>query len=150
MKKVIHASIETVQFTFDGLLPVNFDVTKVTQANRDYAMLHGFAARIGDNAAIQKSAENGYKVTEAMRREAVMELVTHYESGSEDWSPKAKARGETFNPHIQTIAEARNCSYGEAQVWFVKKLLAEVGAKAEAPVIDVESREVGGQLAIAG
>jgi len=126
MKKVINAATRTVEFTFEGLPPVLFDTSVVTAANRDYAMLHGFAARIGDNAAIQKSAENSYVVTEAMRREAVMELVTHYRSGSEDWSPKAKAKAAAQNPHIQAIAEKRNCTYEEAMAWFNAKLMAEL------------------------
>ena len=129
MKKSINAGAQSVTFTFDGCEDVVLRMTDVTPANATYAMLHGFAARIGDNAAIQKSAENGFKVTEAMRREAVMELVDHYRSGSEDWSPKVKARAATFNPHIQAIAEKRNCSYGEAQAWFTEKLMAELAAE---------------------
>ena len=58
-----------------------------------------------------------------------MELVDHYRSGSEDWSPKVKVRAATFNPHIQAIAEKRNCSYGEAQAWFTEKLMAELSAE---------------------
>ena len=129
MKKVINTATRTVEFTFEGLDPVIFDTTVVSAANRDYAMLHGFAARIGDNAAIQKSAENGYRVTEAMRREAVMELVNHYRSGSQDWSPRAKAKGPAYNPHIQAIAEKRGCTYDEAAAWFQEKLMAELNAE---------------------
>jgi hypothetical protein len=129
MKKVINAVAQTVTFSFDGLAPVILDTAKVTPANREYAMLHGFAARIGDNAAITKSAENGYRVTEAMRREAVLELVEHYQSASVEWNTRSSAsRRETFNPHIQAIAEKRNCSYGEAMAWFSAKLQAEMDA----------------------
>jgi len=127
MKKVINAATQSVTFKFDnGLDDVTLRMSEVTPANATYAMLHGFAARIGDNAAIQKSAENSYTVTEAMRREAVMELVTHYRSGSEDWSPKAKAKAVAHNPHIQAIAEKRNCTYEEAMAWFNAKLMAEL------------------------
>lgn len=128
MKKAINTATRCVEFTFDGLDPVIFDTTVVSAANRDYAMLHGFAARIGDNAAIQKSAENNYTVTEAMRREAVMELVDHYRSGSVEWSPRAKAKGPSYNPHIQAIAEKKGCSYDEAAAWFQAKLMAELAA----------------------
>ena len=150
MKKVILPDNSGVRFEFDGLASYTLLTRDMAEVNRDRMACAGISQRVGDKAAIAKGPENGYKVTDAMRREAVVELGDFYKSGSLDWSPNAKAPRETFNPHIQTIAEARNCSYGEAQVWFVKKLLAEVGAKAEAPVIDVESREVGGQLAIAG
>ena len=128
MKKVINSGAQAVTFQFDGLADVVLRMSEVTPANATYAMLHGFAARIGDNAAISKSAENGFVVTEAMRREAVMELVDHYRSGSIEWSPKAKAPRETFNPHIQAIADRRGCSYAEAQVWFTEKLMAELSA----------------------
>ena len=130
MKKAIDAVAQTVTFTFeDGLAPIVLAMAQVNPANTTYAMLHGFAARVGDNAAIQKSAENNYTVTEAMRREAVAELVDHYASGSADWSPKAKAKKETFNPHIMAIAHKRNCTYAEAQAWFNAKLMAELEAE---------------------
>ena len=130
MKKVINATAQTVTFTFDGeLAPIVLAMSQVSPANATYAMLHGFAARVGDNAAIQKSAENNYTVTEAMRREAVAELVDHYASGSADWSPKAKAKTEKLNPHIAAIAQKRNCTYEEAQAWFNAKLMAELDAE---------------------
>ena len=130
MKKVINAVAQTVTFTFEGgLEPIVLSMSQVNPANATYAMLHGFAARIGDNAAIQKSAENNYTVTETMRREAVSELVDHYASGSADWSPKAKAKAEKLNPHIMAIAQKRNCTYEEAQAWFNAKLMAELEAE---------------------
>lgn len=130
MKKAIDTVAQAVTFTFDGgLEPVTLRMSEVSTDNATYAMLHGFAARIGDNAAIQKSAENGFRVTEEMRREAVLELVTHYASGSKDWSPKARAKKETFNPHIQAIADKRGCTYAEAQAWFNAKLMAELEAE---------------------
>lgn len=130
MKKVINTVAQTITFTFDGGLdPIVLAMSQVNPANATYAMLHGFAARVGDNAAIQKSAENNYTVTEAMRREAVQELVDHYASGSADWSPKAKAKVEKLNPHIMAIAQKRNCTYEEAQAWFNAKLMAELEAE---------------------
>lgn len=130
MKKVIDAKAQAITFTFDGgLEAVTLRMDQISTDNATYAMLHGFAARIGDSAAIQKSAENDYKVTEDMRREAVLELVNHYASGSADWSPKARAKKETFNPHIQAIADKRGCTYAEAQTWFNEKLMAELEAE---------------------
>lgn len=130
MKKVINTIAQTVTFTFEGdLAPIVLAMSQVHPDNATYAMLHGFAARVGDNAAIQKSAENNYTVTEAMRREAVAELVDHYASGTADWSPKAKAKAEKLNPHIQAIAQKRNCTYEEAQAWFNAKLMAELEAE---------------------
>ena len=130
MKKVIDTVAQTVTFTFeDGLAPIVLSMWQVNPANATYAMLHGFAARVGDNAAIQKSAENGFRVTEAMRREAVADLVEHYSSGSADWSPKVRAKAEKLNPHIMAIAQKRGCTYAEAQAWFNAKLMAELEAE---------------------
>lgn len=126
MKKIIDAKAGTVTFTFEGLETVTFNPHNATAKNQTYAMLHGFAARIGDNAAIQKSEENGFKVTEGMRREAVMELVEHYLSGSEDWSPRAKAvRKPAEDPYMAELAKRRGCTYAEAQAWFQAKMLAD-------------------------
>lgn len=136
MKKAIDAVTQTVTFTFEGLAPIALRMSEVSPDNATYAMLHGFAARIGDNAAIQKSAENNFVVTEAMRREAVLELVDHYKSGSKDWSPKQRVKTVAQNPHILAIAAKRECSYEDAQAWFTAKLMAELGAmdaSAEAP-----------------
>ncbi len=133
MKKVINTIAQSVTFSFDGnLAPVVLRMDQVSPANATYAMLHGFAARIGDNAAIQKSAENGYKVTEDMRREAVLELVNHYASGTTEWNVKAKAKSAPMNPHILAIAQKRGCTYEEAMAWFSAKLQAEMDAELNA------------------
>lgn len=127
MKKVILPDNSGVEFQFDGLAPVIVKLADMAAVNRQRMACAGISQRIGDNAAISKSAENGFRVTETMRREAVMELVEHYRSGSEEWSPKAKARGPSYNPHIQAIAEKKGCSYDEAAAWFQAKLMAELG-----------------------
>jgi len=129
MKKSIDVGAGTVTFTFDGLEPIVFNPSTMHEANRTYAMLHGMAARLGDNAAITKSAENGFKVTEGMRREAVMELVEHYLSGSAEWSPRAKgegARRPAHNPAIAALATKLGKSYVETEAWFNARLMAEL------------------------
>jgi hypothetical protein len=137
MKKAIDVVAQAIVFKFDGgLESVTLRMSEVSPDNATYAMLHGFAARIGDNAAIQKSAENNFTVTEAMRREAVLELVTHYQSKTKDWSPKVRTKVEPQNPHIAAIAAKRGCTYEEAQAWFTARLMAELGAmdgEADAP-----------------
>ena len=130
MKKVINEVARTVTFTFgEGVESVVFATSKMSVENTDYAILHGMAARIGDNAAITKSAENNFTVTEAMRRAAVMEMVGHYENVEcKDWNLKARAAKAVFNPVIQKIAEKRNCTYEEAAAWYNEKLMAELDA----------------------
>ncbi len=129
MKKIINAAAGTIEFTFEGLEPVVFNPASMSAVNQKYAVLHGMAARIGDNAAIQKSEENGFRVTEGMRREAVMELVEHYLGGSEDWSPKARAtKAKVLNPAILQIAERLGCTYAEAEAKAADRWLAELDA----------------------
>jgi hypothetical protein len=129
MKKVINTAAESVTFSFEGLDSVTINMSKVSVANASYAMLHGFAARIGDNAAIQKSAENNFTVTEAMRRAAVIELVEFYEDASnKDWNMKQAARKPSFNPAIQAIADKLGKTYEEAMAWYNAKLMAELEA----------------------
>lgn len=129
MKKVINESSRTITFSFEGgLAPVVFEVAKASATNRDYAVLHGFAARIGDNAAIAKSKENNFTVTEAMRREAVLELVNHYESGAEAWNVKASAKAPAQNPVIAQIAAKLGITYEAAQAKVAEQFLAELGA----------------------
>jgi len=129
MKKTINLASRSVTFTFDGLEPVTMSAEKMSATNYDYACLHGLAARIGDNAAISKSAENQFTVTEAMRREAVLELVTFYENPeNKDWNIKQAVRKPSFNPAIQAIADKLGKSYEEAMAWYNAKLMAELDA----------------------
>lgn len=132
MKKVINEQARTITFTFDaasGLEPVMFDPAKASEANRDYAVLHGFAARLGDNAAIAKSKDNNFTVTEAMRRDAIIELATHYESGTEAWNVKASGpRAAAQNPVIAQIAAKLGITYEQAQAKVAEQFLAELGA----------------------
>jgi len=130
MKKTINTVTQSVTFTFDGLEPVTLSMDRVSPANVTYAALHGMAARIGDNAAIAKSAENNFTVTEAMRREAVTAMVAFYENvENNDWNMRVTGpRKAAFNPAIQAIAEKRGCTYEEAAAWFNEKLMAELAA----------------------
>ena len=112
---------------FDGELDdVTINMADVTPANTTYAMLHGFAARIGDNAAISKTADNGYVVTEAMRREAVLEMVNHYTSGSEDWNLKASERKPAENATIRAIATKLGITYEAAMAKVAEQFLSEI------------------------
>lgn len=125
MKKAINGTI--IQFTFDGLEPVTFDPAKAAPAMRSHAEMHGWLARIGDKAAIQKSADNNYTVTEEMRRNAVLEMVAHYESGIQQWELKT-AKGKAFPiiPAVQAYAEKTGKSYNEALIWFNAKMIEEI------------------------
>jgi hypothetical protein len=129
MKKVINTAARSVTFTFEGLESITMHAEAMSAANYDYAALHGLAARIGDAAAIQKSAENNFTVTEAMRRAEVEALVKFYENKDNlDWNVKVRAAKVVFNPVIQRIAEKKQCTYEEAAAWYNEKLMAELDA----------------------
>ena len=127
MKKVINAQANTVTFTFDGLEPVVFNAGNVSTNMHQYAALHGFSARIGDNAARSRKQPDGsiVNVTEAMRRADVEELVKHYESGTEQWELRT-ARVAPQNATILAIASKLGLTYAEAEAEVSRRMLAEM------------------------
>jgi len=133
MKKSIDVKTATITFTFDnphglvGLEPVVFDTTKCAESVREYAELHGFMARVGDNAAIARKDAGG-TVTEAMRREAVLELVNYYEGGADKWEITGRTRAPTQNATILKIAAAMNITYAEAEAEVQRRMLDEISA----------------------
>lgn len=130
MKKTINTAARSITFTFDGLESITFNAEKMSAANREYAELHGMAARIGDSAAISKTAENNFTVTEAMRRAEVEAMVAFYENSSNlDWNMKVAApKAAPINPAIQAIATKLGKTYAEAMAWYNAKLMAELAA----------------------
>ena len=129
MKKSIATSGKSVTFTFDGgLAPVVFDPAKVSEANRNYAVAFGFSHRIGDHAAISRNGPNGsiITVTEDMRRNAVLEMVGHLESGTEVWDMAKSARGPVVNPVFAAIAQKLGITYDEAMAKVQEQFLAEI------------------------
>ena len=114
MKKSINESNRTITFTFDDALlePIVFQVAKCSGVNNAYAALHGYMARIGDNAAISRQGPNGsvITITEKMRRDAVMEMVNHYHSGSAEWNMRT-ASVKSLNQTWLAIATKRGVEY---------------------------------------
>lgn len=126
MKKTIDTTARTITFSFDGgLEPVVFHPDNAGQQAREYAVLHGFSARIGDNAAIQKSEANAFRVTEDMRRAAVLELVNHYNAGG-NWELARAAKAPAQNPVIAQIAAKLGISYEAAQAKVAEQFLADM------------------------
>lgn len=113
MKKAIDTAALTVTFTFDeGLDKVVFDATVLDDATKLHAMLAGCSHKIGDNAAISKSEANGFTVTEAMRRDAVVQMVEQLMRG--EWN--AKVRAPIRHPSIVKLAAKWGCTYEEAEI----------------------------------
>lgn len=129
MKKSINTITNSITFTFDdGLDPLTLKMADVNPSNRAYAALHGIAHRCGDAAAISRTEANAYTVTEAMRREAVAEMVAHYGGGSAEWNLKPSARKPAQNATILAIAERMGCTYEEAEAEVARRMLEELSA----------------------
>lgn len=113
-------------FTFDGLEPVVFDPAAATVSKED-AMMHGFEQKIRDNAAIPRKQKDGsiITVTEAMRRDAVQEMVTHL-CTSTTWNMAARTKAAPQNPTILAIAAKRGCTYAEAEAFIAEQMLGEL------------------------
>ncbi len=127
MKKAIKGT--AVHFTFEGGLdPIVFESTKASTEARDYAEMHGWQARIGDMAAIPRTQKDGtvITVTEAMRREAILAGVTHYESGTVVWEMKGGARPAPQNPLFLAIAAKHGITYDEAMAKVQAEMLGEL------------------------
>jgi len=129
MKKAIDTINQTVTFTFDeGIAPITLAMSQVSPANATYAMLHGFAQRLGDNAAItKKDAPDG--VTEEMRRAAVQQMVDHYASGTVEWNLKVSERKAPQNPVILAIAAKLGVTYAEAEAEVARRMLDQLAAE---------------------
>ena len=130
MKKTINTAARSITFTFDGLDSITFNAEKMSAANYEYAALHGMSARIGDAAALTKSAENNFTITEAMRRAEVEAMVGFYENAENlEWNMKvATPKAAPINPAIQAIATKLGKTYAEAMAWYNAKLMAELAA----------------------
>lgn len=117
-----------VLFKFDGLATVTFDSQKVSAENEQNALAHGWLARIGDGAALSRKQKDGtvVTITEAMRRDEVLALVAHYESGTTEWNIKGGTRAAPQNPTILAIAAKMGCTYAEAEAEVARKMLAEM------------------------
>lgn len=127
MKKAYDAVQQIATFTFDGLEPLTFNVSKMSAENEAAMLGHGVLARLGDMAAIPRKGPNGevITVTEAMRREAIEAGIAHYESGTTDWNMKGGDRAPKQNPTILAIAAKLGVSYAEAEAEVARRMLAD-------------------------
>ena len=120
---------KVIHFTFEGDVPaISFNAELVVPTMREQAEMHGWEQRLRDNAAIARKQKDGsiITVTEQMRRDAVAELVDHYEGGAETWNLAGRTRTAPQNPTILAIAAKRGCTYAEAEAWLAETVLADL------------------------
>ena len=114
----------TLTFTFSDSTPsIYFNADNATVSRND-AMMHGFEQKIRDNAAIAKSADNGYTITEAMRAAAIQQMVTHLTTSTE-WNMR-KAATVKENPVFRAIASKLGITYEEAMAKVQQQFLDEM------------------------
>ena len=114
----------TLTFTFSDSTPsIYFNADDATVSRND-AMMHGFEQKIRDKAAIAKSADNGYNITESMRAAAIQQMVTHLTT-STDWNMWKSATVKE-NPVFRAIASKLGISYEEAMAKVQQQFLDEM------------------------
>ena len=114
----------TLTFTFSDSTPsIYFNAENATVSRND-AMMHGFEQKIRDNAAIAKSADNGYNITESMRAAAIQQMVTHLTTSTE-WNMR-KSAAVKESPVIRAIADKLGISYEAAQTKVQEQFLSDL------------------------
>lgn len=113
----------TLQFTFDGQESFTFDAAQYRHL-WDQAAMHGFEQKLRDNAAIARKQKDGtiITVTEAMRREAVVEMA---ESLKTAWNTRV-AKVAPPNAAITALAASRGKTYAEAEAWIAEQAMADM------------------------
>ena len=123
MKKRINGNL--VEFTFDDKLEaVVVDCDKLSPELKAYCLPFAVSHRVGDNAAIPR--KDGLVVTEAMRRDAVIEMATHLQSGTTEWDMKGRTRPAPQNLAIMTLAAKLGKTYQEAEAYIANLAVAEL------------------------
>lgn len=87
------AETNAITYTVLGVGDLVLNLDQVSVKNRDYAAVHGFGQRIPDAAAIPRDTETGKSATPQEKFDAMAKLVTHYNSGTSEWS-RVREAGE--------------------------------------------------------
>lgn len=122
--KLTKMAADAIVFSFDGLADVVCDPRKLTEAQRQTAMLMGIQAKIRDNAALSRKQKDGtiVTITEAMRREEAVAMRDHLESGG-DWNARTAAAPKQ-NAAILALATALGKTYAETEAFIASGAIA--------------------------
>ena len=161
---VIDETARQIMFNVRGAAPdgggksITLDLGAVSQANLDYAALHGFKQRIGDMAAQSKNPKTGLPASPADKFEAIERGVQHYMSGSPDWNMRS-ASGERVSGEFTLLVRAlvqfkaqtrKPMTADEARDWLKLKSKAEQATLALSdslkPLIDGYRAEVAADI----
>lgn len=73
-------------FHVHGVGDLTLNMDKVSAANQRRATIHGMRQRVNDSAAIPCDPNTGKPATPAEKYAAMERIVSHYNSGAEDWA----------------------------------------------------------------
>lgn len=93
---------------------VTLDTRKISAANMQYAAFHGLKQRGSDGAAISRDPETGKPATPADKQAAIQEIVTHLESGTDEWRMVGVGGGGK-SITIEAVARVKGVTYDEAE-----------------------------------
>lgn len=132
------ASNKGISFDVVGVGIIDLDFSKVDEANKNRAMIHGFIQRISDAAAISRDPETGESATAQDKFDAMQRLVTHYESGTSEWSRRpvageGKSGGLLFKALCVMSAETKSAD--EIREWMGTKTKAQLTALRNSPKV---------------
>lgn len=149
----VDATGRVITFTVRGAGPegkdasFEVDVSTLSEANRNRALLHGITQRISDRAAMARNTTTGKAASPADKFQAMKSLADHYTSGAADWSP-ARADGATGLDSIMlaAVVEATGKTHEEIRVMIQTQstakgvtpkafLAALAGSKLVAPIV---------------
>lgn len=110
---------DRIVFAVAGQGELTFDPAKAAQSNRLHAEIHGWVQRIVDKAAIGVTDKDGNVIPRTersrMKYHAMNEVITHYESGSEDWSMKGQRVVADDELTIRAVMAVKSMSYDDVQ-----------------------------------
>lgn len=121
-----------------GVGQLVLDFAKMNSAIIERAAMHGMVQRISDAAAIPRDLETGESATAQDKFDAMQRLVSHYESGTAEWSRRpqpgeGKSGGLLFKALCVMSAETKTPA--EIKEWMTGKTKAQLTALRNQPKI---------------
>src|SRR5260221_3835029 len=94
--------------------PITLHLDRVAQSMRERAEVHGWFQHGSDGAARSRDATTGKPASAQDKYDSILELVNHYETGTEEWAMRSGGGGGT-SITLQAVARVRGCTYEEAE-----------------------------------
>jgi hypothetical protein len=111
---------KVITFVVLGAGEVNLDTTKLHDAIKERAAVHGLIQRGSDRAAIGRDSETGASATPEEKRASIQAWVDHVESGTAEWRMTGTGEGGGKSLTIEAIAQVKGISYEAAEAEVVK------------------------------